>query len=133
MAAPARKRHRGSKYSDDPARELLEVIANGDAVVLNRVLQEMSSIERACVLKAATVNSHSLGCAGGDTALHYAANYPRRDFGLGVIQDMMFVFGGGGTSTIESYNSNSDEWRIVGSLATRWNTFRCVLCPLFTI
>lgn len=62
-----------------------------------------------------------------------STNYPRRDFGLGVIQDMMFVFGGGGTSTIESYNSNSDEWRIVGSLATRWNTFRCVLCPLFTI
>lgn len=62
-----------------------------------------------------------------------STNYPRRDFGLGVIQDMMFVFGGGGTSTIESYNSNSDEWRIVGSLATRWNTFRCVFCPLFTI
>ena len=74
MAAPARKRRRGSKYSDDPARELLEVIANGDAVVLNRVLQEMSSIERACVLKAATVNSHSLGCARGDTALHYAVS-----------------------------------------------------------
>ena len=74
MAAPARKRRRGSKYSDDPARELLEVIANGDAVVLNRVLQEMSSIERACVLKAAIVNSHSLGCAGGDTALHYAVS-----------------------------------------------------------
>ena len=74
MAAPARKRRRGSKYSDDPARELLEVIANGDAVVLNRVLQEMSSMERACVLKAATVNSHSLGCARGDTALHYAVS-----------------------------------------------------------
>ena len=74
MAAPARKRRRGSKYSDDPARELLEVIANGDAVILNRVLQEMSSIERACVLKAATVNSHSLGCARGDTALHYAVS-----------------------------------------------------------
>ena len=74
MAAPARKRRRGSKYSDDPARELQEVIANGDAVVLNRVLQEMSSIERACVLKAATVNSHSLGCARGDTALHYAVS-----------------------------------------------------------
>ena len=74
MAAPARKRRRGSKYSDDPARELPEVIANGDAVVLNRVLQEMSSIERACVLKAATVNSHSLGCARGDTALHYAVS-----------------------------------------------------------
>ena len=74
MAAPARKRRRGSKYSDDPARELLEVIANGDAVVLNRVLQEMTSIERACVLKAATVNSHSLGCARGDTALHYAVS-----------------------------------------------------------
>ena len=74
MAAPARKRRRGSKYSDDPPRELLEVIANGDAVVLNRVLQEMSSIERACVLKAATVNSHSLGCARGDTALHYAVS-----------------------------------------------------------
>ena len=74
MAAPARKRRRGSKYSDDPARELLEVIANGDAVVLNRVLQEMSSIERACVLKAATVNSHSLGCARVDTALHYAVS-----------------------------------------------------------
>ena len=74
MAAPARKRRRGSKYSDDPTREVLEVIANGDAVVLNEVLQEMSSIERACVLKAATVNSHSLDCARGDTVLHYAVS-----------------------------------------------------------
>ena len=49
MAAPARKRRRGS-------REVLEVIANGDAVVLNEVLQEMSSIERAYVLKATNVN-----------------------------------------------------------------------------
>lgn len=60
-------------------------------------------------------------------------NHPRRDFGLGVIQDMMFVFGGGGTNTIECYDSNADEWKIVGSLAMRWNTFRCVLCPLFKI
>ena len=74
MAAPARKRRRRSKYSDDSTRKVLEVIANGDAVVLNEVLQEMSSIERACVLKAATVNSHSLGCARGDTALHYAVS-----------------------------------------------------------
>ena len=57
--------------------------------------------------------------------------HPRRDFGLGIIQDMMFVFGGGGTNTIASYDSNSDEWKIVGSLTTRWKTFRCVLCPLF--
>jgi len=77
MAAPARKRRRGSKYSDDPTREVLEVIANADAVVLNEVLQEMSSIERACVLKAATVNSHSLHCARGDTALYYAVSLNR--------------------------------------------------------
>lgn len=62
-----------------------------------------------------------------------SVNYPRRDFGLGVIQDMLFVFAGGGTNTIECYDSNSDEWSVVGSLATRWNTFRCVLCPLFQI
>ena len=62
-----------------------------------------------------------------------SVNHPRRDFGLGVIQDMMFIFGGGGTNSIECYDSNSDEWKIVGSLATRWNTFRCVLCPLFPI
>lgn len=60
-----------------------------------------------------------------------SVNHPRRDFGLGVIQDMMFVFGGGGTNSIECYDSNSDEWKVIGSLATRWNTFRCVLCPLF--
>ena len=62
-----------------------------------------------------------------------AVNHPRRDFGLGVIEDMLFVFGGGGTNAIECYDSNSDEWNIVGSLAVRWNTFRCVLCPLFHI
>lgn len=62
-----------------------------------------------------------------------SVNHPRRDFGLGVIEDMMFVFGGGGTNTIECYDSNSDEWNIVGSLAMRWNTFRCVLCPIFQI
>lgn len=62
-----------------------------------------------------------------------SVNYPRRDFGLGVIQDMLFVFAGGGTNTIECYDSSSDEWSIVGSLVTRWNTFRCVLCPLFQI
>lgn len=58
-------------------------------------------------------------------------NNPRRDFGLGVIQDMLFVFGGLTTNVIESYDSSSDEWSVVGSLAKRWNTFRCVLCPLF--
>lgn len=77
MAAPARKRRRGSKYSDDPTRKVREVIADGDAVLLNKVLQEMSSIERACVLKAATVNSRSLGCASGNTALLYAVSLNR--------------------------------------------------------
>ena len=62
-----------------------------------------------------------------------SVNHPRRDFGLGVIEDMLFVFGGGGTNAIECYDSISDEWSIVGRLATRWNTFRCVLCPLFRI
>ena len=69
MAAPARKRRRGS-------REVLEVIANGDAVVLNEVLQEMSSIERAYVLKATNVNSRFL--VSGDTVLHYAVRLNRR-------------------------------------------------------
>ncbi|XP_068727085.1 kelch-like protein 20 [Montipora capricornis] len=59
-------------------------------------------------------------------------NHPRRDFGLGVVQGMMFVFAGGGTNTIECYNS-SGEWKIVGSLAKRWNTLRCVLCPFFQV
>lgn len=58
-------------------------------------------------------------------------NYPHRDFGVGVTHDMMFVFGGSGTNCIESYDRNTDDWNVVGSLATRWNTFRCVLCPLF--
>lgn len=62
-----------------------------------------------------------------------SVNYPRHDFGLGVIQGMLFVFAGGGTNTIECYDSSSGEWIIVGSLAKRWNTFRCVQCPLFQI
>ncbi|CAH3109017.1 unnamed protein product, partial [Porites lobata] len=76
MAAPGRKRRRGSKYSDDPTREVLEVIANGDAVVLNEVLQEMSSIERAYVLKATNVNSRFV--VRDDTVLHYAVRLNRR-------------------------------------------------------
>lgn len=60
-------------------------------------------------------------------------NHARRDFGLGVIQDVMIVFGGGGTNTIECYDSNSEEWKIVGNLTKRWNTFRCVLYPLVKI
>lgn len=78
MAAPARKRRRGSKYSDDPTGEVKEVISNGDAVLLNKVLQEMSSIEQACVLKATNVNSRFLGYASGDTVLHYAVRLNRR-------------------------------------------------------
>lgn len=62
-----------------------------------------------------------------------SVNHPRRDFGVGVIQDMLFVFGGGGANSIECYDGNSEEWSIVGSLGMRWNTFRCVLCPLFQI
>ncbi|CAH3185894.1 unnamed protein product, partial [Porites evermanni] len=77
MAASARKRRRGSKYSDDPIRKVREVISNGDAVLLNKVLQEMSSIERACVLKATNVNSRFLGYASGDTVLHYAVRLNR--------------------------------------------------------
>ncbi|CAH3193246.1 unnamed protein product, partial [Porites evermanni] len=76
MAAPARKRRRGSKYSDDPTREVLEVIANGDAVVLNEVLQEMSSIDRAYVLKATNVTSRFV--VRDDTVLHYAVRLNRR-------------------------------------------------------
>ena len=76
MAAPARKRRRGSKYSDDPTREVLEVIENGDAVVLNEVLQEMSSIERADVLKATNVTSRF--AVRDDTVLHYAVRLNRR-------------------------------------------------------
>ena len=77
MAASARKRRRGSKYSDDPIKKVREVISNGDAVLLNKVLQEMSIIERACVLKATNVNSRFLGYASGDTLLHYAVRLNR--------------------------------------------------------
>lgn len=58
-------------------------------------------------------------------------NHPHRDFGVGVTHDMIFVFGGSGANCIESYDRNTNEWNEVGSLATRWNTFRCVSCPLF--
>ena len=59
--------------------------------------------------------------------------YPRRDFGLGVLQDLLFVFGGNGTNTIECYDAIADKWNDVGSLAKRWNSFRCVLCPLYQV
>ena len=60
-------------------------------------------------------------------------NHPRLDFGLGVVQYMMFVFGGGGTNSIECYDSSSGEWKTVGSLVKRWNSLRCVLCALFQV
>ncbi|EDO30828.1 predicted protein [Nematostella vectensis] len=56
-------------------------------------------------------------------------NHPRRDFAVGVIQGMIFVFGGGGTTSIEQYNIDMDKWTIVGSLNKRWSNFRCVLYP----
>lgn len=68
MAAPGRKRRRRSKYPDDLTGEVLEIIANGDVVLLNEVLQGISSIERACVLKATNINSSFLGYTSGDTA-----------------------------------------------------------------
>ena len=60
-----------------------------------------------------------------------SVNQPRRDFGLGVIQGMMFVFGGGGTNTIECYDSNADEWKIVGKSGYEVEYFPFVCCALY--
>ena len=78
MAAPGRKRRRRSKYPDDLTGEVLEIIANGDVVLLNEVLQGISSIERACVLKATNINSSFLGYTSGDTVLHQAVGLTHR-------------------------------------------------------
>lgn len=60
-------------------------------------------------------------------------NHPRRDFAAGVLQGVMFVFGGGGTTTIEQYNQDADKWTVTGSLKKRWSNFRCVAFPYIRI
>lgn len=60
-------------------------------------------------------------------------SHPRRDFAVGVLQGSIFVFGGGGTTTVEKYNSDSDKWSVTGNLKKRWCNFRCVAYPFIQI
>ena len=66
-AVPAKKVCRRRYHPGDPAKEVLWAAVKGDVVLLKEVLQELSSSDRASVLKA-TDDSTS-----GFTVLHYVA------------------------------------------------------------
>ena len=66
-AVPAKKACRRRYHPGDPAKEVLWAAVKGDVVLLKEVLQELSSSDRASVLKA-TDDSTS-----GFTVLHYVA------------------------------------------------------------
>lgn len=70
---PGKKACRKKYYPGDPAKEVLKVAIEGDVVLLNEVLQELSSSDRASVLKA-TVSSET-----GFTILHYVV-WRARDY-----------------------------------------------------
>jgi hypothetical protein len=59
--------------------------------------------------------------------------HPRRDFAAGILQGMMFVFGGGGTTSIEQYNQDANKWTVIGNLNKRWSNFRCAAFPYLKI
>ena len=66
-AEPAKGACRRRHYPGDPTKEVVKAAIEGDIVLLNEVLQELSSSDRASVLKA-TISSET-----GFTILHHVA------------------------------------------------------------
>ena len=66
-AVPAKRACRRKYYPGDPTKEVVKAAIQGDVVLLNEVLQELSSSDRASVLKA-TISSET-----GFTVLHHVA------------------------------------------------------------
>ena len=66
-AVPAKRACRRRYYPGDPTKEVVKAAIEGDAVLLNEVLQELSSSDRASILKA-TISSET-----GFTILHHVA------------------------------------------------------------
>ena len=52
-------------------------------------------------------------------------NYGRRCFGVVVVNDSIYAVGGRVTDTIECYNKQSNEWKVIGTVQTFCN-FGCV-------
>ena len=66
-AVPAKRACRRRYYPGDPTKEVVKAAIEGDVVLLNEVLQELSSSDRASILKA-TISSET-----GFTILHHVA------------------------------------------------------------
>ena len=66
-AVPAKRVCRRRYYPGDPTKEVVKAAIEGDVVLLNEVLQELSSSDRASILKA-TISSET-----GFTILHHVA------------------------------------------------------------
>ena len=66
-AVPAKRACRRRYYPGDPTKEVVKAAIEGDVVLLNEVLQELSSRDRASILKA-TISSET-----GFTILHHVA------------------------------------------------------------
>lgn len=56
-------------------------------------------------------------------------NYGRRCLGVAVVKDTIYVVGGRVANTIEYYNQELNEWKIIGSVQTCCN-FGCVALRL---
>ena len=66
-AVPAKRACRRRYYPGDPTKEVVKAAIEGDVVLLNEVLQDLSSSDRASILKA-TISSET-----GFTILHHVA------------------------------------------------------------
>ena len=56
--------------------------------------------------------------------------YPRRRFGIAVVNGVIYVAGGYGEDTMEWYDESNDQWKVIEGVSVNRHDLTCLALPV---